>query len=173
MDVGARVREVCRTFRGLQEESIVGIEDTSTEELKPFLGQPTFIDSFLIVKFDRELLLPGLQLYMSELLKRVAKHLIPSYLKIDFEFAVRFDILSEVLFNADLPQQALAVKVQYLGHLDHQVLKLVINHCLVDSNELVDELLIHKEEPNQILNSALSVFAEDFGNLLTLFVFHG
>lgn len=82
------------------------------------------------------------------------------------------DILSEVLLDADLPQKALAVEVKYLRHLDHQVLKLVIDNRLIDSNKLVDKLFIHKKEPNQILHSALPVFAENFCNLLAVFVFH-
>lgn len=69
MDYGARVGIVSGAFLRLQEERIVWIEDPLAEQLKPFLGEATFVNSFFIVELDGELLFPRVELYMLELLK--------------------------------------------------------------------------------------------------------
>lgn len=72
--------------------------------------------------------------------------MISSYLEINVKLAVGFDILSEVLLDAYPPQKALAVKVEDLRHLYHQVLELLVDDSLINSNELVDQLLVLEEE---------------------------
>jgi len=161
MDRRVGVRVVSLVVRGKQEESVHGVEDLLADELVPFLGQATFVDSFLVMEFDSELLLPRCQLDILQLLEGVSEHRISPHLEINLVFALVPDTLPQVLLDAYLPQDSFGLEIENLWNLNHQVLKLLVYHRLVHGDEQVNKLLVREEELYQVLHSGIFVLFED------------
>ena len=66
-----------------------------------------------------------------------------------------------MLLDTGSPQEALTLKIEDFWNLDDKFLELFICYILV-LNQFIDELLVFKEESNEILDNSLVIFLQDF-----------
>ena len=94
---------------------------------------------------------------MLQLLVRVSKHLVPPHLQVDLVASVVPLIFLYHPLDCNFPKQALALKSENLRNLDDKILEVLVDDCLVDADEPVDQFLVFKEEFYQLLHPGILV----------------
>lgn len=84
----------------------------------------------------------------------LAKRVIEDRAALDFHSKLQVRIPSVCLLQLKSPDEALGVKLEYLGNPHNKVLELGIDHLVVDHDEAIDQLLVGDKETYQGLEAS-------------------